>query len=158
MGSDQQVVTHGKRRRLFAMALVLAAFLFFLHATLLIEVADVLPAVGAWLRDRHSPLGVGKVIVLGCFVLLFVAHFAEAAAWGFFLLAPWVGTQLFGWGLFCGCLRHLCGLRGPRAPRALAPARAPGLHQRHPDVRLLHYLSVPRPPEHLDPSHLRNSG
>ena len=76
--------TRSRRHGLFGLSLVLATVLFSLHATLLIEVADVLPAVGAWLRDGHSALGVGKVIILGCFVLLFIAHFAEAAAWGLF--------------------------------------------------------------------------
>jgi hypothetical protein len=74
------------------MALVLATVLFFLHAALLIEVADVLPAAGAWLRGHHSALGAGKILILCCFVVLFIAHFAEAAAWGFFFwrhgLAP----------------------------------------------------------------------
>jgi len=79
---SKQDVTPVRRHGLFATALMLAAFLFFLHATLLIEVADVLPTVVAWLRDGHTALGVGKVIILGCFVVLFIAHFAEA--WGLF--------------------------------------------------------------------------
>ena len=84
---------HGRRHGHFAIALTLAAGLFLLHAILLIEVADVLPHLFRWLRESHSPLRAGETVLLACFVILFVAHYAEAAAWGlYFWRSGFVGT------------------------------------------------------------------
>jgi hypothetical protein len=84
---------HGRSHGHFAIALTLAAGLFLLHAILLIEVADVLPHLFRWLRESHSPLRAGETVLLACFVILFVAHFAEAAAWGlYFWRSGFVGT------------------------------------------------------------------
>lgn len=66
------------------MALLLASMLFFLHASLLIELGDVLSTTHLWLTSQYSVLTAGKVMILSCFVILFIVHFAEAAAWGFF--------------------------------------------------------------------------
>jgi hypothetical protein len=68
----------------FTIALALAALLFFLHAYLLIELADYLIPANTWLKDHYGLAPAGKAVILGCFVVLFLAHFAEAAAWGFF--------------------------------------------------------------------------
>jgi len=53
----------------------------------------VLPRLFAWLRVGRSPLRAGEIVLLACFVILFIAHFAEAAAWGlFFWRSGFVGT------------------------------------------------------------------
>lgn len=89
-------IRHGRtprRRGHFAIALTLAAGLFLLHAILLIEVADLLSHLFVWLQKDYLPLRAGEIVLLVCFVILFIAHFAEAAAWGlFFWRSGFVGT------------------------------------------------------------------
>jgi hypothetical protein len=79
-----QPISRRKRHGLFILALVLASVLFFLHAYLLIELGDVLAVVSVPLRSHYGALTTGKFLVLSSFIVLFIAHFAEAVAWGLF--------------------------------------------------------------------------
>jgi type IV secretory pathway VirB3-like protein len=40
----------------------------------------------AWLLAHRGPENYGKIILLGCFLQLTLAHLAEAAAWSLFLV------------------------------------------------------------------------
>ena len=76
--------TRRKRHSVYGLALALAAGLFYFHANLLFEMGDILPAVNAWLRADYDQSTAGKAIILGAFIVLFLTHFMEAAAWGLF--------------------------------------------------------------------------
>ncbi len=65
-----------------ALAWLLVAGLFIFHASLLFEVAWQIRTFVPWLILHLGPRGAGKAIILGCFVVLFFAHLAEAMAWG----------------------------------------------------------------------------
>lgn len=79
-----QDVSRRRVRRVFVMALVLAACIFLFHTGVLYEVAHQLTDVEAWLTDTYSPETAGMVVVLACFFVLFITHFIEAATWGLF--------------------------------------------------------------------------
>ncbi|MBK1716977.1 ion channel [Thiocystis violacea] len=66
----------------FTLAWLLVASLFIFHASLLFEVAWQIRIFVPWLILHLGPRGAGKAIILGCFVVLFFAHLAEAMAWG----------------------------------------------------------------------------
>jgi hypothetical protein len=69
----------------YAVALLLVLALFYLHALLLLDVAGWLVRSRAGLTGNLAPNHAGKVIIVWCFFVLFVAHLLEAAAWGLFL-------------------------------------------------------------------------
>lgn len=71
--------------KVYIRALLLVFALFTFHVLMLFDVAALLLPAQAWLTDRIGPHGIGKLIILGCFCVLFVAHIAEAATWGLFL-------------------------------------------------------------------------
>lgn len=73
------------RRRIFATALMLAACTFLFHTGVLSEVAHYLSTADTWLTNKYSRHTSGRVVVLACFFILFLTHFIEAAAWGWFL-------------------------------------------------------------------------
>lgn len=76
---DQSVsVTH-----IGALLLVLA--LFYLHTLVLFDIAGLLVQSKGRLVDALGPHRMGKVLILGCFLVLFVTHLAEAALWALFL-------------------------------------------------------------------------
>ena len=62
---------------------VFALLLFLFHVVVIIDVAGELIRREAWLL-AHFGRYAGKASLLGCFLLLFLAHFAETAAWGAF--------------------------------------------------------------------------
>jgi hypothetical protein len=82
---SNQGITKHPLRRVFSMALVLAAGIFFFHTSVLFEVARHLIAVNTWLTGNYGPATAGKTIVLVSFFALFITHLVEAAAWGLFL-------------------------------------------------------------------------
>ncbi|EIC20769.1 CorA family divalent cation transporter [Thiorhodovibrio frisius] len=93
--SDQTAVEGhhpGFRRkivRIYGFALLLALALFFFHLVMIFDVAGAIIGQKAWMLE-HFGHHTGKTLILGCFFLLFAAHLAESAAWGFFLR----GTRL----------------------------------------------------------------
>jgi hypothetical protein len=75
-----------------ALAWLLVAGLFIFHASLLFEIGWQIRTFVPWLILHLGPRDAGKAIILGCFVVLFFAHLAEAMAWGLLIwragLAP----------------------------------------------------------------------
>jgi hypothetical protein len=69
----------------FSLALLLAFALFAVHATVLFDIALFTSNHHQELVDRMGPHRAGRLIVVGCFSLLFVTHMGEAAVWGVFL-------------------------------------------------------------------------
>lgn len=82
---NNDLVGRRHRRFVFFLALILVAGLFLAHASLIFEVAARVSSIAGWLNSQMGVSNAGKAIILGCFFVLFIAHFAEAAAWGFFL-------------------------------------------------------------------------
>ncbi|NEX20954.1 two pore domain potassium channel family protein [Thiorhodococcus mannitoliphagus] len=74
----------------YLLALLLALLLFSFHVVVILDVVGELFGHEAWLLAHLSRLA-GEAALLGCFFVLFAAHFIEAAAWGLFL--RW--TRLF---------------------------------------------------------------
>lgn len=70
-------------------ALLLALVLFYFHVVVIFDVAGEMLAHQAWLL-KHLGQHTGKVIILGCFFALFVAHLVQSVTWGLFLR----GTRL----------------------------------------------------------------
>jgi hypothetical protein len=66
-------------------ALLLALVLFAFHVFVIFDVSGEILRHKAWLLAHLGPENFGKIILLGCFFLLMLAHLAEAAAWGLFL-------------------------------------------------------------------------
>lgn len=75
----------------YVLAMLLALALFVLHVVVILDVAGEILSHEKWLL-AHLGRYPGEIVLLGCFLLLFAAHLAEAAAWGLFLrwtrLAP----------------------------------------------------------------------
>jgi hypothetical protein len=71
----------------YMMALLLVLALFYLHALLLLDVAGLMVKDRAPLIEIIGPGHAGKALIIWSFVVLFVAHVLEAAAWG--LLMRW---------------------------------------------------------------------
>jgi hypothetical protein len=78
-------VSPGRIHRVYLFALMLVIGLFLFHTLLLFEVAESLIQLKAWLGEHLWPHRVGRTIVLTSFVVLFIAHVAEAAIYGLFL-------------------------------------------------------------------------
>jgi hypothetical protein len=71
--------------RVYLLALLLALGLFYFHVVVIFDVAGEMLSHKQWLIAHLGPHRLGKTAILGCFVVLFAAHLAEAAAWGGFL-------------------------------------------------------------------------
>jgi hypothetical protein len=82
---SSQSVSKRQVRRVFSMALVLVAGIFFFHTGVLFEVSRHLLEANIWLAGNYGHQTAGKGIVLASFFVLFITHFIEAAAWGLFL-------------------------------------------------------------------------
>ena len=78
-----RTVSRSKVVGVHVFALLLALVLFLFHVVIIIDVAGELIRREAWLL-AHFGQYAGKVALLGCFFLLFLAHLVEAAAWGLF--------------------------------------------------------------------------
>lgn len=83
-GSDSASHRHSVSR-VYALALLLALGLFYVHVVVIFDVAGEIMGHQAWLIDHLGPHRTGKIVVLGCFFVLFAAHLTEALAWGLFL-------------------------------------------------------------------------
>jgi hypothetical protein len=92
-------ISQGRVRRVYLAALSLVLALFSFHTILLLEVAGMLVRVQPSIEEHLGQHWIGKTIILGCFFVLFVAHLAEAAAYGLFLrwnrLVPNVSEGLY---------------------------------------------------------------
>lgn len=68
-----------------AVALLLALVLFFFHVVVIFDVIGEMLRGKAWLQAHLGPQHSGKILLLGCFLALVLAHLAEAAVWGLVL-------------------------------------------------------------------------
>jgi hypothetical protein len=66
-------------------ALLLALVLFCFHVVVIFDVIAEILRCKPWLLDHMKPKDAGKILLLGCFFALLLAHVAEAAVWGLFL-------------------------------------------------------------------------
>ena len=71
--------------RIYSLALLLVLGLFYLHTALIFDVAGALLRAQPWFLEHFEPHEAGKMIVLGCFVILFFAHILDAVAWALYL-------------------------------------------------------------------------
>jgi voltage-gated potassium channel Kch len=83
----------------FTLAVLITIALFFLHTIILFDVAGALLEHLPQLEGRLGHHSAGKVLVTGCFVLLFAAHLGEAAIWALFLSRKRLVSG-FGEGLY----------------------------------------------------------
>ena len=65
-------------------ALLLALVLFYFHVVVILDVAGEMLRYKEWMLDHLGPKHTGKVLLLGTFFALLLAHVAEAAVWGLF--------------------------------------------------------------------------
>ncbi|MFC6631854.1 two pore domain potassium channel family protein [Microbulbifer taiwanensis] len=82
--ADRQI---GRRRwrRVFGVALLLAAGVFLFHTAVLLEVARHLSGAHSWLTREYGAANAGRILVPVCFFVLFLTHMIEAFVWGLFL-------------------------------------------------------------------------
>jgi zinc transporter len=80
----QRAFSRGKLVGVHVVALLLALLMFLFHVVIIIDVAGELIRREAWLL-AHFGQYAGKIALLGCFFLLFLAHVLEAGAWGLYL-------------------------------------------------------------------------
>ena len=81
------------RRRIagvYGFAVLLALVLFYFHVMVIFDVIGEMLRNKAWLLENTEPKDAGKILLLGCFFALMLAHVTEAAVWGLFFR----GTQL----------------------------------------------------------------
>ncbi|MGD9888184.1 MAG: ion channel [Halothiobacillaceae bacterium] len=71
--------------QVYSFGFFLVLGLFYLHTALIFNVAGSLLSAKPWFLEYLEPQEAGKMIVLGCFVILFFAHIVNAAIWGLFL-------------------------------------------------------------------------
>jgi hypothetical protein len=75
----------------YGFALLLALALFSFHVVVIFDVIGEMLRYKAWLLEKLAPKDVGKILLLGCFFALMLAHVTEALVWGLFF--HW--TRLF---------------------------------------------------------------
>ena len=83
-GDGHRLLSRAKVVGVHVFALLLALVLFLFHVVVIIDVAGELVRREAWML-AHFGQYAGKVVLLGCFFVLFAAHTAESTAWGLFL-------------------------------------------------------------------------
>jgi hypothetical protein len=69
----------------YGFALLLSLVLFYFHVMVIFDVIGELLRYKALLLKSMGPKDTGKLLLLGCFFALMLAHVAEAAVWGLFL-------------------------------------------------------------------------
>jgi hypothetical protein len=76
------------RRRIggvYGFALLLALVLFYFHVMVIFDVIGEMLRYKAWMLEHLGPKHTGKLLLLGCFSALMLAHVTQAAVWGLFL-------------------------------------------------------------------------
>jgi hypothetical protein len=66
-------------------AVLLSLALFYFHVVVIIDVIGEMLLYKAWLLEHLGPKHTGKILLLGCFFGLTLAHVVEAVVWGLFL-------------------------------------------------------------------------
>jgi len=70
---------------IYGFAVLLALVLFYFHVVVIFDVITEMLRFKAWMLEHLGPKHTGKILLLGCFFALMVAHVAEAGIWGLFL-------------------------------------------------------------------------
>ena len=70
---------------IYGFAVLLALVLFYFHVVVIFDVIAEIFRFKAWMLEHLGPKHTGKILLLGCFFALMVAHVAEAGVWGLFL-------------------------------------------------------------------------
>ncbi len=81
----RRTVSAGKIAGVHVVALLLALVLFYFHVVVIFDVIGEMLRGKAWLLAHLGPQHSGKILLLGCFLALVLAHLAEAAVWGLVL-------------------------------------------------------------------------
>lgn len=82
----------------FGFAFLLSLVLFYFHVVVIFDVIGEMLRNKAWLIEQVGLQRSGRLILLGCFFALMLAHMIEAAVWGLYLYATrlmpnfWDGT------------------------------------------------------------------
>ncbi len=69
----------------YGFSVLLALVLFYFHVIVIFDVIGELLRFKTWMVEHLGPKHTGKILLLGSFLTLMLAHVAEAAAWGLFL-------------------------------------------------------------------------
>jgi len=75
------------RRRIsgvYGFAVLLALVLFYFHVVMILDVAGEVLRYKEWMLEHLGPKHTGRILLLGSFFALLLAHVAEAAVWGLF--------------------------------------------------------------------------
>jgi len=70
---------------IYGFAVLLALVLFYFHVAVILDVIAEMDRFKPWMLEHLGPKHTGKIILLGSFFTLLLAHVAEAAVWGLFL-------------------------------------------------------------------------
>jgi len=70
---------------IYGFSVLLALVLFYFHVVVIFDVIAEMLRFKAWMLEHLGPKHTGKILLLGCFFALMLAHVAEAAVWGLFL-------------------------------------------------------------------------
>lgn len=71
--------------KVYFLGSLLLVLLFYIHTILIFDVAGSLLNARPWFVERWESHEAGKIIVLGCFIILFGAHLLEVVGWSLFL-------------------------------------------------------------------------
>lgn len=70
--------------RVYLVGIILATVLFALHTLILFETAHAIFQYARPLRDELGLHVAGPLLILGCFLILFITHLLEAGVWAVF--------------------------------------------------------------------------
>lgn len=76
------------RRRIaevYGFSVLLALVLFYFHVIVIFDVITEMLRFKAWMLEHLGPKHTGKILLLGSFFALLLAHVTQAAVWGLFL-------------------------------------------------------------------------
>ncbi len=83
---DKHLPVSGRRIvGVHGVALLLSLVLFYFHVVVIFDVIGEMLLYKAWLLEHLKPKDAGKLLLLGCFFALTLAHVIEAVVWGLYL-------------------------------------------------------------------------
>ena len=115
--------------------LLLSLVLFYFHVVVIFDVIGEMLRCKAWLLENMEPNDAGKLLLLGCFFALLLAHVTEAAMGSVFSLDTAV-TQYYRRCLLHHCIDDNTGLRRHSAEVSLETSRHADRDNRGADVWL----------------------
>ena len=78
-------VSRGRIGGIYVFSVLLALLLFYFHVYVLFDVITEMHRFKPSMLEHLGPRHTGKIILLGCFFALLLAHVVESAVWGVFL-------------------------------------------------------------------------